>query len=127
MELLYCKFWAYPNSILLLVDANFATKSSSFIFCVISLSTAANIKLSSLGWVIVVRNFDLTKVRASFPMNVTPPLYIFPRICTDLMGAQNEPRGGSAPLGPPRGYATSIFYLEFYLSPFQRNKNEAIT
>jgi len=61
MELLYCKFWAYPNSILLLVDANFATKSSSFIFCVISLSTAANIKLSSLGWVIVVRNFDLTK------------------------------------------------------------------
>jgi len=25
------------------------------------------------------------------------------------MGAQNEPRGGSAPLGPPRGYATGAF------------------
>ena len=107
MELIYCKFWAYPNSILPLVDANFATKSSSFILRVISLSTAGNDKLSSLGWVTVVRNFDLTKVRASFPMGVTPPLYISPRICTDLMVAQKEPRGGSAPLGPPRGYATA--------------------
>jgi len=71
---------------------------------VISLSTAANIKLSSLGWVIVVRNFDLTKVRASFPMDVTPPPLIY--FSSDLMGAQNEPRGGSAPCGPPRGYAT---------------------
>jgi len=76
MELIYCKFWAYPNSILPLVDENFATKSSSFILSVISLSTAANNKLPSLGWVIVVLNFDLTKVRASFPMDVTPP-YIF--------------------------------------------------
>ena len=59
MELIYCKFWAYSNSILHLVDASFATKSSSFILSVISLSTAAINKLSSLGWVVVVRNFDL--------------------------------------------------------------------
>jgi len=89
MELIYCKFWAYPNNVLPLVDANFATKSSSFILSVISLSTVANIKLSCLGWVIVVRKFDLTKVRASFPMDVTtPPLMYF---SSDLHGSH----GGS--------------------------------
>ena len=96
MELIYCKFWAYPSNILPLVVPTFATKSSSFILSVISLSTVANIKLSSLGWVIVVRNFVLTKVRASFPMDVTPPppLKYF---SSDLHGSH----GGSAPLGPP--------------------------
>ena len=90
MELIYCKFWAYPKSILPVVDADIATKSSSFVLSVISLSTAANDKLSSLGWVIAVRNFDLTKVRASFPMDVTFPS---PRIyfSSDLHGSH----GGS--------------------------------
>jgi len=75
MELLYCKFCAYPNSILLLVDANFATKYSSFIFSVISPSTAANIKLSSLGWVIVVRNFDQEgALRTRVPKKMLSPV-----------------------------------------------------
>ena len=100
MELIYCKFWAYPDSVLPLVDANFATKSSHFILSVISLSTAANIKLSSLDWVIVVRNFDLTKMRASFPMDVTLP-YIF------LLGSARISWGLKMSRGPPRGYATA--------------------
>jgi len=87
MKLIYCKFWAYTNSILPLVHANFATKFSYFILSVISLSTVANIKLSSLGWVIVVRNYDLTKVRASFSMDVIPPIYF----SSDLHGSH----GGS--------------------------------
>jgi len=29
------------------------------------------------------------------------------------MGAQNEPRRGSAPLGPPRGYATGLEAFSF--------------
>jgi len=105
MELIYCKFWAYPNSILPLVAANFATKFSYFILSVISLSTVANIKLSSLGWVIVVRNFDLTTRIFSDGCD-PPPIFLLgsARISWVLKMSRGE---AHPPLGPPRGYATA--------------------
>ena len=102
MELIYCKFWAYPNSILPSVDENFAwypfqrPRTSNFL---VSAGSLWSVILTSL------------KCAHLFRWMWPPPL---PLICfsSDLHGSHGASKwaegGLSPPWAPPRGYATGM-------------------